>query len=388
VSAINYDDLIAQLQQRQDRANNANRRRYQQLLDTIDQTSETALGSYNEAMGLVDTLGHASRRDIDRGAQRTAATADQDLITRGLGNTTIRSSVQRGVEDDRAMNQLRLQESLAAQRAGLLTQRAGLEVDLGSLMAQAIEGRYDDGPDLGLYAQLLQASAAAGNQQPINASVGGGSSTGGMPSLWQQSQDRHSAATSGGGSPGGSSSGPRVISGGSGGVSDNGRIITNPNAQPSVGGWAGPDQPMLPSYGGSQGGGQQSSGGGSATLVTEDGTVYKQDAAGNITVTPNQLLDPAAVQAIGDANDRPPDEDQGGWLTELLSLYPGDDQAIDDAAMNGGTYDQNSQGNSVITPESTLDGESLSRKYRKYRAENPFYLKSFAKWKRDHGYTD
>jgi len=130
--ARGLQDIIAQFQAAQDKANQANELRYQQ------------------ALGQFENLGKAGQARIEQQTTQRQAEATQNLTSRGLGNTTITSAVSQGIADAGEQQRQQLDESVASQKAGL------------------IERRTDAGPDAGLFASMLQ---IAGQGQ---ASAGGG----------------------------------------------------------------------------------------------------------------------------------------------------------------------------------------------------------------------
>jgi hypothetical protein len=215
---INYDDIIRQIEGAQKKANDANLARYQELLAHIDSLGQQvgSAGTYGQAESYIQNIGNAARQRIGETGIQQKGLADQDLISRGLGNTTIRTSAMRGIASDTERQMQSADEMEMTAKAGLMERRAGLETDIGKLKASAIEGRYDKGPDMSMYANLLQA-ASAGQTSPVTATVSRspgpvmfGSSSGASGG----SSGGFNTASSGGG--GNSGSGARVIYGGSG----------------------------------------------------------------------------------------------------------------------------------------------------------------------------
>jgi hypothetical protein len=87
------------------------------------------LGAYRDVLAGIQNIGNAQRQAItDFYAQRQGQ-ADQALISRGLGNTTVQSAVNRGLTLDEAKAQSDLAEKVSRMRA-----------DYGSQMAQGIRG--------------------------------------------------------------------------------------------------------------------------------------------------------------------------------------------------------------------------------------------------------
>ena len=132
-------DIIKQLQNAQTQANTANQTRYDQTL------------------GLLANQGQAGMTRIANAEQQAQAKGTQDLTSRGLGNTTVTSSVNRGIASDAELARQTLQESVAQQKA------------------RVMEMKTDQGPDMGLYANLL--SAAAQRQQKPRIVMGPGSNS-------------------------------------------------------------------------------------------------------------------------------------------------------------------------------------------------------------------
>ncbi len=130
-----FQDIIAQMQAAQEKANLLNEQRYQQ------------------ALGQFEGLGKAGMARIGQQTQQRQAAAVQNLTSRGLGSTTITSAVERGIASDAELQRQQLQESVAVQKAGV------------------IERRTDTGPDLGMFASLLQTAGQGQQQQPSRSVV-------------------------------------------------------------------------------------------------------------------------------------------------------------------------------------------------------------------------
>lgn len=142
---------------------------------------------YNNVLSQVEQLGGVRRREIDDAAEQFLAKQSQQMIDRGLGNTTIQSSLEMGVEGDRGRRQTELSESLARQRAdymsnlglaGLADRRRSVEADTAWSSRQldfmnSVDAAY---PDAGLYASLAK---MAGDNAAAERSFGGGSFGGG-----------------------------------------------------------------------------------------------------------------------------------------------------------------------------------------------------------------
>ena len=80
----------------------------------------------NSARGAIEGAGTARRQDIRETGVRRGAQGAQNLISKGLGNTTITSAVQRGVAADTSRNMTYQRSQEAGQMSGLYAQEAGM----------------------------------------------------------------------------------------------------------------------------------------------------------------------------------------------------------------------------------------------------------------------
>lgn len=152
---------IQQYQEALNAANAANEKRYKELLASIAGLGQQVGGTFNQALGEVQTVGDAQIRDVNQASLRQAAAQQQALLSRGLSASTAAPAVARGVEADRQQSLARIHDWMAGQRAGVLQNRAGAEMQVGGMRANAIEGRTDAGPSTSLYTQLIQQLAGA-----------------------------------------------------------------------------------------------------------------------------------------------------------------------------------------------------------------------------------
>ena len=136
-------------------------------------------------MGRIDQYGQAARSDLNIKNKQALAAASQSAISRGLGNTTIRDSLQRGQNFDNNRQMMNLEDQLLQNRIStdsnlsnsyqntlqtraqfLQNQRAqkmANERDLRGRQLQFIEGINDEGPsfnDVSNY--YMQAAALRG----------------------------------------------------------------------------------------------------------------------------------------------------------------------------------------------------------------------------------
>lgn len=98
---------------------------YQQALSRQEQIHNEnrgyIVGASNRAQSMLDGIGAAAQQEIADQYAQARGQATQDLISRGLGNSTVASSVDRGLTYDQAKANVNLQNQLAAQRLDSFT---------------------------------------------------------------------------------------------------------------------------------------------------------------------------------------------------------------------------------------------------------------------------
>ena len=236
--ALDYKALMKKVEDSQKQANEQNLARYEQLIASITTLTEDVVGAggtYDQAAALVENIGQSARQRIGEAAVRAGAMSEQDLTSRGLGSTTIRAAAQRGIAADKTKAELAQSESEARQKSSLLLSKAGARMGLGQMMAGAIEGRYDQGPDLGMFASLMQAASSAATEEKRTVSIGSGLPGPGFVTRKQAAAAVGAGGSMSGGSQGGSQGGLPPGGGHSTGV----RTITGFPASPSTGGGGG-----------------------------------------------------------------------------------------------------------------------------------------------------
>jgi hypothetical protein len=159
-------DIIKQMQDAQNKANAANEKRYQDIL-----------ASYSN-------LGKAGMTRIGEQEQQAQAKGTQDLTSRGLGNTTVTGAMSRGVARDAENSRQQLQEQVAQLKGGVM------------------ERKTEQGPDMGLYAQLIQAmsrgqTSSGGGPAVIRTTNPVGSGGGTNMTDWMNKFSGRSAGTGG-----------------------------------------------------------------------------------------------------------------------------------------------------------------------------------------------
>lgn len=201
--AFDINQFLQMYQQQQDKANAANEKRYQDILGTIG-------SGRKEEMGLLEGMGTASKNKAFLDTRENIGGDTQSLIDRGLFNTTVLDSMKRNRQTDLQNTYQSIDESTRSAKANAV--RGYTE-----MLSGAQERRTDQGPNLGMLAQLLQGiGQGAGMQAGYGAGGGGGRSNsviGGHPT----------------GTPGGNNFFAGVGGGGSGGGGGTGvQTFTNP----------------------------------------------------------------------------------------------------------------------------------------------------------------
>jgi hypothetical protein len=89
---------------------------YATLAQNYDAISADANSTRSRNMARVDQYGNSARSDLNVRARQAMATASQSAIKRGLGNTTVANSLQRGAAFDNTRQQLALEDQLLQNR--------------------------------------------------------------------------------------------------------------------------------------------------------------------------------------------------------------------------------------------------------------------------------
>jgi hypothetical protein len=151
--AINPNDsasISAAVANATNQANNANNQRYSQGLNVLT-------GGFNSALAGMDSYGTKEKQALKNQLAFNNGKSEQDAISRGLGNSTVRSGLL--AQNQRTFNEgmTGVNENVARDRNALLTGGAGS-------IASFIANRNDNAPDLGMFAGLMQQAQA--NQMP------------------------------------------------------------------------------------------------------------------------------------------------------------------------------------------------------------------------------
>jgi hypothetical protein len=128
-------------------------------LERYEEAKGIRTSARDRALAEVDRLGGQERKDIDQRYKNLGSDTDQHLIARGLGNSTRRGVMQRGVEKERSGDVGRLDERLRREKIGL-------DQQLTDEVADLIERRDDTYPDINQLIGLMKDFGASGYGQP------------------------------------------------------------------------------------------------------------------------------------------------------------------------------------------------------------------------------
>lgn len=134
---------------------------YNRVLQQLRADQSATIAGYNQlsntVVGELTNLGRTAAADLSAQYTALSGQAAQDLTSRGLGNTTVASSVQRGLAFDKARADVALSESVGRQRADYLSQIGLAGLDYRGRAAAQYAGLGAQGA--GVYAQFAPAYA-------------------------------------------------------------------------------------------------------------------------------------------------------------------------------------------------------------------------------------
>ncbi len=190
--------IASSYQQQYNTARAANETRYNDILSKYDaaigkyQTDAAGVlqgyqDRYNTGIAALTGLGDTARSDANRQFNQLGARTTQSAISRGLGNTTVRDALGRGVEQERQVALGRINEAVRTQTAGIQSQLSGEQLaasqrfndttyNLHKGKLDFMERRQDEYPNM---QQLLALSQGLGG-----AGAGGTSNSGGYASMY------------------------------------------------------------------------------------------------------------------------------------------------------------------------------------------------------------
>lgn len=132
-----------------------------------------------QRLGLTEQFGNTQKELIDRQQTQRQGQARQQLIGSGLGNTTIGPSVNRGIAQDADFQRRAVDEQKTLMQSGIMGDISGQSERMGDRglgmfgdLTRMIENRSDVGPDLGMYAQLIQQANSGPSSQGMRGVYG------------------------------------------------------------------------------------------------------------------------------------------------------------------------------------------------------------------------
>lgn len=152
MAGMSLQDLINQYGQAQKSANEAGQAQYQNLLNSVAATQSSILGKH----GYLTDAGNQATADTKQATANSLGSASQDMMNRGLGNTTIQTSALAGIANKGQQSLNNIQEAVGAQKAGM-------SLDLGKLNADSILSRQNQGPS-DMYLQLIRSLSSQGGR--------------------------------------------------------------------------------------------------------------------------------------------------------------------------------------------------------------------------------
>lgn len=172
----NSPDFQKAVKFKQDEANKANEDRYAEGKGVITQGNTAAQGAISQALASSQGIGTQATNRINTAEQAGLAGNQQSAINRGLGNTTIVDSLNRGTQRNAEDARQGVDEQVANRQIGINQQQAALSMQGASSLSNFIAARNDVGPDPALYANLAQQAAATPAPSPGLSMSSGGSS--------------------------------------------------------------------------------------------------------------------------------------------------------------------------------------------------------------------
>lgn len=168
------------------RKNNENvQRGYGQLRSDADQIYNNIYTNldkrYGDVLGRIAGTNTSNIRDIEANARAQSAAANQNLVSRGLGNSTIVNSMNRGINSDRQREITRSNEAFAQLGAGYADRiwgdRTNAQQNKAQMMAglgtqqlgamERIQAGYPDAAMFGSLAQMYGAQAEADKNRKL-----------------------------------------------------------------------------------------------------------------------------------------------------------------------------------------------------------------------------
>lgn len=157
-----FENLLGQFETARNETNAANEARYQDILGGYNQYAGDYAQRTNDLMGNMSEFGKAQEADLARKFEQQEAGLTQDMIDRGLYNSTSLDAARRGMSYDQSAQNLQLQDMLMRQKMDY--QRGVTQEELQARLPglQFKENRTDVGPE---YSDIASIAAAVGQGQ-------------------------------------------------------------------------------------------------------------------------------------------------------------------------------------------------------------------------------
>lgn len=151
-----FGALADRLSQQQSAFNQQQNQRFARLQRIGERTRSRALKAQNRALTASRGVSAARQEEVTRSGVRQSASLQQSRISRGLQNTTIAGSEERGVASDVSRRRRAIDADQSLRESGILQGTAQLESQLGQFQSDLFLSRSDQNPAFNQTLQLLQ----------------------------------------------------------------------------------------------------------------------------------------------------------------------------------------------------------------------------------------
>jgi hypothetical protein len=148
----------------QNQTNQANEARFQQVTAEAQAAQQRFREQIERGLGELDNLGREARLRVQEGGEKRRGNITQDLVSRGLFNTTVLDQQRRQSFRDQERQQQAIDEQVGRARSGLIERGAFGGVDTSRLLIDSLLSRQDRGPDLNRLSSLIQQFTAGGGR--------------------------------------------------------------------------------------------------------------------------------------------------------------------------------------------------------------------------------
>ena len=157
----------------------------QSTSDIYDNIYKNLDARYGDVLGRISNTNTSNLNDINRNAEALSGQASQQMVSRGLGNTTVQQNMQRAIAADRMREATRSNEAFAQLGAGYADRiwqdrtaaqqsKAAALSSLGVAQNSALERVNVGYPDAGMFASLAQMYGAQAEAQKNRKQLSGG----------------------------------------------------------------------------------------------------------------------------------------------------------------------------------------------------------------------